>query len=334
MRRRYRRHGRRRRRRGRRIGFVPKRIGGRGLMNKGESVMRIPRAFPTTELVSTFRTSFNRKMHQNGVNSQSNWQLFSIGGPVDGREFFMWNGQDAVDGRSAPIISKGATTGPTPLYLSYRNWEIMSQFYEWCIITGYWWKMLLIRDNDSSPDNQTHYRGYQWVINQDGTDASRYDDKDPVDWGGAYDPDWDPTGTAAEQVWNDTETSAMREKLNVSRRVRSFGSWKISPAENVTYMSTSGYVDLLTTRRGGRYGDLRQVDISAHPHDCPNLVRHTIANALSASGGFENRHIVAIIPNIAENDYMTTQVGFKHVKMEVKFNVRFINRKPTTTTGP
>ncbi len=277
------------------------------MIKKGYNYSSLPRAFPTSEMVQRF-SSTQSKIMAGHVNDASHWQFLRFNGVLDGAQDFGFFANTATDGNGV---------GSRIVTHSYRNFDLVSGFYDRMFTSGCTMTLDFTQQIVSTSVDLANYNIYVWM---QANDSNSQDITQPLALASTG------TGVAVSDVVDTVaKTDATFQALEMSRRVLKFRSYRQGSTvkARITFRIPNGF-----TRRGYKLNVHKKAQVAGTGGN-GNAPSATIAGALSSVTGFNNQVNVLIIAETNNTAAANASKFMTHVRITKSFVGHFYERNET-----
>ncbi len=275
---------------------------------KGYNRITLPRSFPASELHQPF-TSTQSVLLVGHINDANHFQFFRFASSPDGADDFGFTADTAGDGNGV---------GARLVTHSYRNFDLLSQFYDRLTHNGCWVTLDFTQQTIQTSIGISNYNVYMWMQTND---TNALDKEQPIAVASTG------TGTAVGaplDVVANTDTTI--QALEMSRRVTKFKSYKVG---GVMKLQVRFFIPNRSTRRGYK---LNVNTHSRQPGDGGNTLApsNTVAGALTTTLGYDNQVNVLVVPEFVTAATSVIVTGFTHLRVTKSFRASFYERNETS----
>lgn len=296
-----------------RRGRVSRRVArkGRRVKKKGYNRLTLPRSFPPSEMHQPF-TSIQSKLINGHVNNLSHWQVFRFESRLDGSHDF---------GTHSDIANNNQQLGARIATHSYRNWDLLSPFYDRMYCDGCWLTLEFQSQKAMTDINLCDFNIYVWMTCND---AAAQDNTQPVDMSAYI---GNATAGLPAAFIDNAQTTATIAKLEQSRRVTVYRSRRVN---NTSYATIKVWIPNYSTRRGQRLAVSKKAHAIGDGGNAQPPSR-TVATALALHYGFHNQVNVAVIAENSDTTETSASKYMNFLRVTKTFKANFYDRKETTS---
>lgn len=292
-----------------RRGRFRKRKRGRRVRSKrtGYNKITLPRSFPASEMHQPF-TSTQSLLLAGHVNSTSHFQFFRFNMKPDGLNDFHFTAQTAGDGNGV---------GDRMVTHSYRNFDLLSPFYDRMMVDGAWLTLDFTQQVASTDIAVANMNIYLWMQTND-TNAA--DLEQPLNIASTGN-----TSTVAAVIDVKANTDTTLQALELSRRVQKFKSYRVG---GTVKAQIRFWIPAFTTRRGYKMNVSHR---SRQAGDGGNInpPTRTVGTGLGSLFGYENQVNVVVCPEFATAATAQSETFFTHLRITKSFKCVFFERNET-----